>query len=85
MTVGGTRNKTNSSVKIVKVENVILMRSSTNCSATGCSGYILKISGHGESFLEMQCEEEAWTISDSPIKKDHSVEVDTAMNKKPLL
>ena len=47
MTVGGTRNKTNSSVKIVKVENVILMRSSTNCSATGCSGYILKISGLG--------------------------------------
>ena len=43
--MGGTRNKTNSFVKIVKVENVILMRSSTNCSATGCSGYILKISG----------------------------------------
>ena len=48
MAVGGTRNKTNSSVKIVKVENVILMKSSTNYSATGCSGYILKFSGHGE-------------------------------------
>ena len=56
MAVGGTRNKTNSSVKIVKVENVIKMRSSTNCSATGCSGYILKISGHGEEIdFCMQC------------------------------